>query len=90
MVLTVATNLADHLGRPLERPLRLAVVGLGGRGGIYAEAIAAAHPGEAEVVQVAEPRPLHRDRVAGLLGLAADATFTDGTTSPPLIASPTR
>jgi predicted dehydrogenase len=77
-VLTAAaTNLADHLGRPLERPLRLAIVGLGGRGSIYSEAIAAAHRGEAEVVQIAEPRALHRDRVAGLLGLAAGATFTD-------------
>jgi predicted dehydrogenase len=77
MLTEAATNLADHLGRPLDRPLRLAVVGLGGRGSIYAAAIAAAHRGEAEVVQIAEPRPLHRERFAGPLGLAADAAFTD-------------
>jgi predicted dehydrogenase len=71
------TNLADHLGAPLDRPLRVAVVGLGGRGSAYAGAIAIGHRGDAEVVQVAERRDFHRQRVAGSLGLASHAVFTD-------------
>jgi predicted dehydrogenase len=74
---TAATNLAQHVGSPLDRPLRVAVVGLGGRGSIYAAAIAAEHRGAAEVVQVAEPRPWHRDQVAASLGLGADAAHGD-------------
>jgi predicted dehydrogenase len=76
-VTSAATNLSQHVGAPLDRPLRVAIVGLGGRGSIYAGAIAAAHRGEAEVVQVAEPRAWHRSRVADALGLERDAAFGD-------------
>ena len=48
-----AVNVADHLGVAMSRPLRVAVVGLGGRGTIYARLLAS-NP-SAEVVQVAEP-----------------------------------
>ena len=71
------TNLADHPGVPLDRPLRVAVVGLGGRGSTYARAISTGHRGEAEIVQIAERRDFHRDRVADSLGLQSDAVFTD-------------
>ena len=54
------TNVAGHLGQPLDRPLRVAVVGLGGRGQIYASAIAAKCADRAEVVQVAERRERER------------------------------
>ena len=89
-VATAATNLSDHVGTPLDRPLRVAVVGLGGRGSIYAGAIAAEHRGVAEVVQIAEPRPWHRDQVADSLGLGADGCPSPtGTTSSPASGSPT-
>ncbi len=71
------TNLADHPGVPLDRPLRIAVIGLGGRGSVYAAAIAGEHRGEAEIVQIAERRDLHRDRIRDSLGLPSDAAFTD-------------
>jgi predicted dehydrogenase len=70
-------NLSQHLGRPLDRPLRIAVVGLGGRGSIYAEAIASRHRGTAEVVQLAEPRQLHRQRTADSVGLDGAAACND-------------
>jgi predicted dehydrogenase len=72
-----ATNVSEHVGEPLTRPLRVAIVGLGGRGSIYAEAIAGGHRGTAEVVQVAEPRPWHREQVARALDLPADAVYAD-------------
>ena len=77
MGLSPPTNLADHPGVPLDRPLRIAVVGLGGRGSTYAAAIAGEHRGEAEIVQIAERRDFHRDRVRDSLGLQPDAAFTD-------------
>ena len=71
-----ATNLSAHLGVPLDRPLRLALVGLGGRGSIYSDIITTDHRGAAEIVQVAEPRPQQRGEVAGSLGLGQSATFS--------------
>lgn len=70
------TNVFRRRGRPLERPLRVAVVGLGGRGAIYSRELAAAAP-RAELVQVAERRASHRAAIAAELGLDADATFSD-------------
>jgi predicted dehydrogenase len=71
------TNLTAHLGRPLDRPLRIAVAGLGGRGQIYARAIAASSSGRAEVVQVAERRERERRIIGAELGLADAAAFAD-------------
>ncbi|MGH9136477.1 MAG: Gfo/Idh/MocA family protein [Acidimicrobiales bacterium] len=72
-----ATNVAQHAGQHLGRPLRVAVAGLGGRGATYAELIATRHEGVAEVVQIAEPRQFHRRRAGAALGLGADAVFAD-------------
>jgi len=71
------TNVSLHLGQPLDRPLRLAVAGLGGRGAIYSRAIAASATGRAEVVQIAEHRASQRAPIAGEIGLGADSVFSD-------------
>ena len=71
------TNVSRHLGQPLDRPLRIAVAGLGGRGQIYSRAIAASAQRRAEVVQIAEPRERERRIIAGELGLPETATFAD-------------
>jgi predicted dehydrogenase len=70
------TNVFGHVGRPLDRPLRVAIAGLGGRGQLYARAIASTE-GRASVVQVAEPRAAQRELIADELGLATGARFTD-------------
>ena len=72
-----ATNVSQHLGQLLDRPLRVAVVGLGGRGQIYSRAIAGGTVGTAEVVQIAEPRELQRTTLANELGLDDAAVFTN-------------
>jgi predicted dehydrogenase len=59
----------------LTRPVTVAVVGAGARGRAYA-GYALAHPEEATVVAVAEPRPPYRDWFAGVHGIAADRVFT--------------
>ena len=71
------TNVAGHLGQPLDRPLRVAIVGLGGRGQIYASAIAAKCADRAEVVQIAERRERERGLIGAGLGLAEAASFAD-------------
>ena len=71
------TNVARHLGQPLDRPLRIAIVGLGGRGQIYSRAIAASRSGRAEVVQIAEPRERERRLVADHVGVSEAAMFAD-------------
>ncbi len=57
-------------------PVTLAIIGAGSRGSGYA-AYAAAHPDQARVVAVAEPRPFYRERIAREHGIAADRVFTD-------------
>ncbi len=59
----------------MSRPLRVAVVGLGGRGTIYARLLAS-NP-SAAVVQVAEPRAAVRRELGDELGLAPDAQLED-------------
>ncbi len=71
-----ATNVLQHLGQPLDRRLRVAVVGLGGRGQVYSRAIGASVTGTAEVVQIAEPRDQQRTTLAGELRLDDSAVFT--------------
>jgi predicted dehydrogenase len=71
------TNVAGHLGQPLKRPLRVAIAGLGGRGQIYARAIAAKCAGRAEVVQLAERRERERTIIGAELGIAEAASFAD-------------
>ena len=70
--------MSDHHNmRPgvvLDRPLRVAVVGAGARGAMYAAL--AAETGAA-VVAVAEPRERQRDLVAGAHGIPADGVFAD-------------
>jgi predicted dehydrogenase len=70
------TNVSRHLGEPLDRPLRIAVAGLGGRGQIYSRAIANL-PGRAEVVQIAEPRERERRLLGSELALPDAARFAD-------------
>ena len=70
------TNLSDHFGVPLDRPLRVALVGSAGEDRRCA-AIATARRGQAEIVQIAERRHLHRNPVADSLGLQPGAIFTD-------------
>lgn len=71
--------MSQHAGRPLQRPLRLAVVGLGGRGTIYCRAVGAGagRSGPAEVVQVAEPRDHACSSMGAELGLDDSAMFAD-------------
>jgi predicted dehydrogenase len=57
-------------------PVRLAVLGAGGRGNTYG-AWALAHPDRAHVIAVAEPEPGRRGRFATAYGLAGPAIFTD-------------
>jgi predicted dehydrogenase len=63
-------NLTGHVGTPLNRPLRLAVVGAGARGAAYAE-LAAALPDRAQIVAVAEIRDEVRERIAVRYGARA-------------------
>lgn len=57
------------------RPVTLALVGAGNRGGVYAE-WAAAHPERARVVAVAEPRDYQRKTLAERHGIPPERTFT--------------
>ena len=56
--------------------VRLIVVGAGSRGGVYA-AWARAHPDAVQIVAVAEPRAIHREKIARDHGVPADAVVTD-------------
>jgi predicted dehydrogenase len=55
------------------RPMRLAVVGAGGRGRDAYGRWAVAHPDRAQVVAVADPDPVRRDSLATVSGAAAYA-----------------
>jgi len=55
-------------------PIRAVIVGAGHRALLYAS-YAQQHPDELEIVGVADPRPLRRQQVAELYGLAADRCF---------------
>jgi predicted dehydrogenase len=57
-------------------PVRLLVVGGGGRGYGYAR-YATAHPGQARVVGVAEPRDVCRERLACEHAIPADRAYRD-------------
>ncbi|MBI0293445.1 Gfo/Idh/MocA family oxidoreductase [Streptomyces sp. PRKS01-29] len=70
------TNLRDHIGVPLDRPVTLAVVGAGARGAAYAE-LAAQWPERVRVVAVAEPRDTVRERFAARHGLPRENTVAD-------------
>jgi predicted dehydrogenase len=57
-------------------PVRLAVVGAGGRGSVYA-GWAHEHPDLATVVAVADPRAFARDRIGDQFGLPGSARLAD-------------
>ncbi|WP_433170694.1 Gfo/Idh/MocA family protein [Actinoallomurus sp. CA-150999] len=69
-------NLTDHIGKALDRPITLAVVGAGARGAAYAE-LAASWPEQVRVVAVAEPRDEPRSRFAARHGLPPENVFPD-------------
>lgn len=58
------------------QPVKLMVIGAGGRGSTYAE-YAIHHPEEVQIVGVAEPREEYRTRLAARHNLPAHAVFTD-------------
>lgn len=68
------TNLRDHPGAALDRPLRLAVAGAGARGTAYARHLQDSG-GRAVVTAVAEPRPGVRADFAGQHGIADEQQF---------------
>lgn len=62
------------------RPVRLLILGAGGRGQVYAD-YARDHPAEARVVGVAEPLPGRRDAFAARHGLAGRHVYPDWETA---------
>ncbi len=60
----------------MKPPVKLIVVGAGGRGTIYAD-YARAHPEAVQIVGVAEPRPFYRERIARDHGVPADQVWAD-------------
>ncbi|WBB62452.1 Gfo/Idh/MocA family oxidoreductase [Streptomyces sp. WMMC500] len=73
---TVFSNLRDHPGRPLDRPLTLAVAGAGARGSGYAT-LAAAGDVPVSVTAVAEPRAPRRADFAERHGVPLDRRYAD-------------
>lgn len=69
-------NLHSRPGTPLDRPVRIAVVGAGARGAAYA-GLAAQWPEKAEIAAVADARPTVRARFAARHSIPADRVFTD-------------
>ena len=57
-------------------PVKIAIIGAGGRGTGYAS-YAEAHPEQAKIVGVAEPRDFYRNRLVEKHGIPEDGTFTD-------------
>ena len=69
-------NLRDHPGRPLERALRVAIVGCGARGSAYARHLDESG-GEAVVGAVAEPREAVRRAMGISCAIPPGAQFAD-------------
>lgn len=65
---------ANPRHRPLSRPVTVALLGAGHRGGIYAH-FATLNPSEMQVVAVAEPRAHRRERLARVHGLSPERCF---------------
>ncbi|MGC4949028.1 Gfo/Idh/MocA family protein [Streptomyces sp. DT224] len=72
----VFSNLSSHQGRPLDRPLTLALAGAGARGTGYAN-LAAEGDTPVALVAVAEPRTARRDELADRHGVPAGHRYTD-------------
>lgn len=72
---TMATDAIEEAERARGRPLRLAVIGVGSRGGDAYADYCLRHPQEARVVAVADPRPARRDRVARLHDMPPEGVF---------------
>ncbi|NRF71851.1 Gfo/Idh/MocA family oxidoreductase [Aquincola sp. S2] len=66
----------DTRHRELERPVRVLMIGAGHRGSIYA-GFALHSPGEMQVVAVADPNPLRRNRLGDATGVPAACRFDD-------------
>lgn len=67
-------NLRDHLGRPLGRALRVAIVGAGARGSVYAHLLDDSE-GRAVVGAVAEPREVIRTAFGSRYAIPQGAQF---------------
>jgi len=65
---------ANPLHRPLARPVTVALIGAGHRGGIYAH-FATLYPNEMQVLAVAEPRAQRRERMALVHRIPAERCF---------------
>jgi predicted dehydrogenase len=61
----------------MSGPVRLAILGLGNRGGNVYAGYAERHPDRARVVAVADPLPYRRGDIAGRHGLPESACFPD-------------
>ena len=57
-------------------PVRIVIIGAGGRGSGYAT-FAAQHPDRARIVGVAEPRDFYRERMVEKYAISAEHVFTD-------------
>ena len=69
-------NVRDHSGRPLERALRVAIVGAGDRGSVYARHLDDSD-GEAVVGAVAEPREAIRKAMGIRYAIPQGGQFAD-------------
>ncbi|ASQ99754.1 Gfo/Idh/MocA family oxidoreductase [Streptomyces sp. 11-1-2] len=76
LIATEFTNLHRHIGRPLGRPLTLALAGAGARGSGYA-LLAAEGDIPVRITALAEPRTGRRDQLAARLGVPAEHCHDD-------------
>jgi predicted dehydrogenase len=58
------------------KPVKLLIIGAGSRGGVYAT-YALAHPEQAKVIGLAEPREFFRNQMAAQHGVASENVLTD-------------